>query len=104
MSPLSIIPPQSPTNQLAQSMAPFQQPCYLDYGGGAVVVFNAVYDPAQYYYQQPTTYIPSPTGNNNVFTFPPGPETPPLNVTLTGQHFIPAVHPEMMGQPQVQCQ
>ncbi|KAK3739760.1 hypothetical protein QZH41_013608 [Actinostola sp. cb2023] len=111
MSPLSIIPPQSPNGQLGPSMPPFQQPCYVDYGGGAMVVFNAVYDP--YFYQPTTSYIPSPPGNNSmsqVFTFPPvaaGPATPPLNGisgTMNAQAFIPTAPFEMIGHPQVQCQ
>jgi hypothetical protein len=72
-----------------------------------MVVFNAVYDP---YYYPATTYVPSPTGNNNVnqvFTFPTmhGPPTPPLNGingTLNGQHFFHAAPFETVGPPQVQ--
>lgn len=87
-------------------MSSFQQPFYVDYGGGVIVICNPIYDPTQYYYQPPTTYVPSPTGNNNVsqvFTFPTGPASPPLpNANINGQAYIPTTPVELIGQ--VQCQ
>ena len=105
MSPLSVIPPQSPTGPLPQSMAAFQQPYLVDYGNGTMVLVNTVYDPG-FYYQTP--YVPSPTANNNVghtFTFPPGPATPPLSAPINGQAFFPTTAFDMGAiQQQVQCQ
>ncbi|XP_031555433.1 RNA-binding protein 38-like [Actinia tenebrosa] len=115
ISPITMIPPQSPNGQLAPSMQAFQQPCYVDCNGNAMMIVYPMYEPyppyPPPYPTSTTTYVPSPTGNNagQIFTFPtmPGPGTPPLNGingTMNGQQFFQAPPFETICPPPPQVQ